>query len=103
MNGFQNKLDEARRLFILETLVVAGGSANETILRDTCRSGFHAHGMTREAIREDISWLADRGCLRSSWISDGDLILASITERGQDVTRGDVLIQGIKRPPIATG
>ena len=103
MTTFQNKLNEARRLFILDTLVEAGGSANETIVRDTCRAGFHAHGITRETIREDIGWLADRGCLRATWISDGDLILASITERGQDVTRGDQLIKGIKRPPIATG
>ena len=103
MSTFQDKLNDARRLFLLQVLVEGGGSVGELILRDSCRAGFHRHGITRELIRADLSWLDERGCVRREWLGDGELLVAEITERGEDAARGDVQIAGIKRPPIAAG
>lgn len=103
MSEFQAKLDEARRLYLLRVLVEGRGSVNESILREACRAGFHAHGVTRQRIRDDLAWLEDRGCVTRTWLDGDTLLVAGITGRGEDVARGDITVEGIGTPPIAVG
>lgn len=103
MSAYRDTLDQARRLYLLQVLIEAGGSANESILREACRAGFHAHGVTRQRIRADLAWLEDRGCVARTWLEGDVLLVAALTERGEDAARGDVQVPGIKRPPIASG
>ena len=100
MSAFNETLDQSRRLYLLQLLAEAGGSANESILRQACRAGFHAHGMTRQRIRDDLAWLEDRGCVRRTWLEGDVLLIASLTDRGEDASRGDVRVPGVQRPPL---
>ena len=96
-NTFQSVLTSNRRGYLLQVLAEAGGSVNDTILRDACRAGFQPHGVTRDVIRDDIEQLRKHGCVTVDWI-DGSVALPKLTERGADVAAGHLVIDGITLP-----
>lgn len=83
------------RLAILRVLDRAPGcAANDSVLTDAVRSlGF---GAQRSQVRTEISWLADQGLVAREVLTS--LIVATLTEGGQEVATGHRTVDGVKRP-----
>lgn len=92
-------LAEDRRLAILRLLIEANGSTNESVLKTGLMALGHHAGLTREAVRGDVRFLADRGLVREEWFED-KVLVAHIQRRGVEVAEGNVHVEGIKRPSI---
>jgi hypothetical protein len=92
-----------RRIGILRILASpdVAGSANESVLKDALEDLGLEAGLTREAVREDLRFLEKCGAVRLEWFDD-KLMKAHITERGVDIAKGRVIVEGIKRPSLGT-
>lgn len=99
MTTFAQKIAEDRRLSILRLLLEAGGSANESILRDGLELLGLSAGLTRDAVRADLAFLDERGLVRQEWFQD-KLIVAHIRKRGVEVAQGKERVEGISAPSI---
>ncbi|MCM0018517.1 MAG: ArsR family transcriptional regulator [Tagaea sp.] len=86
---------EHLRAAILRTLKTAPEySANDSMLVDVIRfAGFAA---SRAQIRTEIAWLEEQGLLRAQTFDT--LIVATLTERGEDAAAGRATVPGVKRP-----
>jgi hypothetical protein len=56
-------------------------------------------GATREDVRKDIQFMAERGLVTVEWIED-KIMVAKLTERGLDVEAGRVEVEGVKPPTL---
>lgn len=99
MTGFSDFLAADRRLFILRLLAEIGGSGSESVLHDGLRAVGHRRGVTRDVVRDGLKFLQNCGCVTLEWYSD-TVMVATITKRGVDVSRGDVVVEGVKQPSI---
>lgn len=83
------------RTSILRTLATAPSySANDSILLDVVRAvGINA---SRDQIRTELAWLLEQGLIRSETLDT--LVVATLTERGEDVAAGRATVPGVKRP-----
>lgn len=99
MTPYEKNLSEHRRLAILRTLVGSQGNANESILRDALHDLGLRAGLTRQVVRDELRFLETCGALRLNWYGD-TLAVATITERGVDITEGNARVDGIKRPSL---
>jgi hypothetical protein len=96
---FADALAEDRRLAILKLLVEADGAANESVLRDGLRMLGHTSGLTFDAVRADLQFLADRALVRLEFFQD-KIAIAHLSRRGVDVANGATIVEGVKRPSI---
>lgn len=99
MSKFAEALAEDRRLAMLKLLVEADGLANESVLRSGLELLGHHAGLTREAVREDLRFMEDRGLIRLEWFGD-KIAVAHIKRRGVEVSEGRERVEGIKRPSL---
>lgn len=97
--SFAEELAADRRLVLLRLLVEASGSANESVLHTGLSLAGHRRGVTRDMVRDDMELLAKRGCAKTEWFND-EVLVATITPRGVDAAKGDIEIEGVKRPRI---
>lgn len=83
------------RLLILRALVDAPGCiANASILKSIAQSlGLPA---TRDQIHTAITWLAEQALVERTEV--GALVVARLTEGGQDVAEGRARCDGVARP-----
>ncbi|MEG6550418.1 ArsR family transcriptional regulator [Desulfocurvibacter africanus] len=66
---------------------------NESILLDKVeRYGF---APSRDRMRTELRWLEEQGLLS---LSGETCLVATLTERGEDVARCRVMVPGVKRP-----
>jgi hypothetical protein len=98
--SYASTLAEHRRIAILKILLETGGQANESILKDALAELGLGAMLTRQAVRDDISFLETVGAVRLTWYED-KLVVPHITERGQDIAEGREIVAGIKRPSLA--
>lgn len=96
MPGYDNYITEDRRLAILRLLAEVEGTASESVIHKALRDTLYPH-WTRTQAREDLDWLRQAGCVTHGWLNE-DLLIATLSARGQDVARGDVKVEGIARP-----
>lgn len=84
------------RIAILKVLNTAPSCrANSSILHSAVDElGLTA---TRDMIKTELAWLAEQGLL-STVVLAGDLVVATLTERGQDVADGRTVVPGVRRP-----
>lgn len=94
--SYLQSLTEDRRLWLLKLLKRSGNMANESVLLTAIQSAGHRR-VTRDQIREDMTWLGDRGLVTLSW-PDEALAVATLTRRGGDVADGNVDVEGVKQP-----
>jgi DNA-binding GntR family transcriptional regulator len=90
------KLEEAhRRRIVLDALRQdADYSINESLLRGVLRQfGF---SVSRDLMRTDLAWLVEQGLITSS--ETGGVLVARITNRGDDVASGCIIVPGVARP-----
>lgn len=97
MSAYQEQLMYDRRLCILRLLTEYKGTANESILHSGLKALGHAK-LGRSAVRTDIRFLIDVGCLTDEFM--GDVQVVSITKRGVEVADGCIEVDGIKPPSI---
>jgi Fe2+ or Zn2+ uptake regulation protein len=70
-------------------------TANDSMLSDVMeRLGLP---ITRDQLRGQLGWLEEQGLIRLKRPTDG-LVVATLRERGGEVARGRVFIDGIQRP-----
>lgn len=69
-------------------------SANDSLLRDAVRPfGFSP---SRDQLKTELRWLEEQGLVS---IKDLDpMLVATLTERGQEAATGTVNVPGVKRP-----
>lgn len=91
---------EDRRLVTLRLLVEARGSANESELQAGVYAYGHRVGYTRRQAREDLQWLERHGLLATEMV--GTTMVATLSERGADVARGDEVVDGVKCPALGS-
>ncbi len=86
---------EHLRLTILRLLSGAPAyTANSSILHSAVLEfGFSA---TRDQIRTELAWLEEQRCLKTRTLEG--LVVATLTERGQDCAEGRCRIPGIQSP-----
>jgi hypothetical protein len=99
MTPYERTLAEHRRITILRLLHDGGGAANESILKDGLEDLGLEAGLTRAVVREDLKFLEVCGAIRQEWFGD-KLVVAHITERGVDIAKGRIMVEGIKRPSV---
>jgi len=99
MTPYQKTLAEHRRITILRLLNDGGGVANESILKDGLEEVGLEAGLTRAMVRDDLKFLETVGAIRQEWFGD-KMVVAHLTERGADIAKGRVVIDGIKRPSL---
>ena len=96
---WQDHLDEDRRLVILRLLSECGGTANEGVLRAGLEALGHRRGLTRDAVRALLDWLAERALVSLEYFDDR-VAVATLIRRGLDCARGDIEVAGVKKPSI---
>ena len=95
--NYKSFLTEDRRLCTLRILQETGGSANDSILHTALERLGH-NRVPRSEIRSDLRFLIKHGLLVEEWYED--VMVVTITQRGVEVARGAIAIDGIKRPSI---
>ena len=82
-------------LVILKELAVqTNGSLSDSILVEVCRS--FGHDRTREWVRARMRHLQEVSGVRL--VEAGTVLIATITDRGEDHVRGRIVLDGVKRP-----
>ena len=95
--SYRDHIDADRRLCILRVLVEDGGSANESVLETVLEALGHRAGMERSVVRQYMRDLEKCGCITLDYYRD-KIMVASITERGVKVARGQITVDGVKQP-----
>ena len=84
------------RLHLLELLAGAAEyTGNEVSLQSQLSSAF-GHSTSRDRMRTELTWLDEQGLITLQ--RPGGVYLATLTERGYDVSRGASQAPGIARP-----
>lgn len=99
MTPYEKNLAAHRRISMLRILSDTGGSANESILKDALEDLGLSAALTRQAVRDDLTFLEECGAIKQTWHGDR-LVVAQITERGVDIAHGRAFVEGIKPPSI---
>ena len=95
MSKFAEFLREDQRLVILRVLVdMPTYTANSSVLYKLL--GTYGHSPSRDQVKTELRWLEEQGLVTIDDISD--VLVARLTERGQDVAQGRAFVPGVKRP-----
>lgn len=95
MTPYADYLRHDMRLVILRLLVeMPGYRANSSVL-NTALDNF-GHTASRDQVKTELQWLAEQGAVSLADI--GPVLVATLTERGQDIAAGRARVPGIKRP-----
>jgi Fe2+ or Zn2+ uptake regulation protein len=85
------------RLTLLRLLAEQPGyQANSSILTTAAD---HSAGftVTRDQVRTELAWLNEQGLVSTRTVIDG-LMIATLTERGSDVSAGRAVVPGVQKP-----
>ncbi len=95
MTHFATHLQEDRRLVLLRLLAeMPAYRANSSVLTMALES--YGHAATRDQVKTELHWLQEQ--LLVSLSDLGPVLVATATERGQDVASGRAIVPGVKRP-----
>ncbi|MBK3440785.1 ArsR family transcriptional regulator [Pseudomonas sp. FSL R10-0765] len=95
MTPFADYLREDIRLVVLRLLVeMTAYRANSSVL--TMALDSYGHTLSRDQVKTELYWLSEQGALTLSDV--GPVVVATLTERGQDIAAGRARVPGIKRP-----
>jgi hypothetical protein len=96
---FEEALAQDRRPVILKLISEAGGTANESVLRQGLELLGHIAGVTYQTVRDELRFLEDAGCVKLEFFGDR-VAVATITRRGVDCAEGRIKVEGVKRPSM---
>lgn len=97
--SFAESLKEDRRLVILKLIGEAGGTANESVLRQGLEMAGHVAGVNYQTVRDELRHLEEAGCVKLEWFED-KFAVAKITKRGVDCAAGAIKVEGVKCPSL---
>lgn len=92
---FADYLREDQRLVILRVLSdMPSYRANSSVLYNLLDT--FGHSPSRDQVKSHLRWLEEQDLVEIEDVSD--LLIATLTSRGQDVAQGRVMVDGVKRP-----
>lgn len=93
--SFANTQSEHRRLAILKHLAACSSyTSNASILQDVLNGvGIRS---SREEVMRDLVWLGEKALVEI--VDHEDFVIATATGRGCEVARGELAMDGVKRP-----
>lgn len=95
MSQYSDFLRQDIRLVVLRLLAeMTAYRANSSVL--TMALDTYGHSLTRDQVKTELHWLAEQGALTLDDV--GPVMVATLTERGQDIAAGRARVPGIKRP-----
>lgn len=95
MTPYSDFIRQDIRLVILRLLVeMTAYRANSSVL--TMALDTFGHTLSRDQVKTELNWLAEQGALTLEDV--GPVMVATLTERGQDIAAGRARVPGIKRP-----
>jgi hypothetical protein len=95
MSQYSDFLRQDIRLVVLRLLAeMTAYRANSSVL--TMALDTYGHSLTRDQVKTELHWLAEQGALTLENV--GPVMVATLTERGQDIAAGRARVPGIKRP-----
>lgn len=93
--SYQQLLTEDQRLVILRFLTeLPGYKANSSILHNLLAT--YGHEISRDKVKTELNWLAEQGLITLQDLPP--LLIATLTERGDDVAKGRSTISGVNKP-----
>jgi hypothetical protein len=96
IKDYRTVVAENRRLALLRFLASdADYAMNDSVIQTAL--GSIGHGVSRDVVRGDFSWLAEQGLVRVEVVMD-KIHVATITARGLDVASGCAIVPGVARP-----
>lgn len=95
--SYRQLVEADRRLCILRLLLEDGGHGNESVLERGLEALGHRAGIERAVVRGYMSDLEKAGCITVEFYRD-KVMVASITERGVKVARGQITVDGVAQP-----
>ncbi|PNG40966.1 hypothetical protein A1354_12400 [Pseudomonas asplenii] len=95
MNTYTDYLRHDIRLVLLRLLAdMPGYRANSSVLNTAL--DHHGHSTSRDQTKTELHWLAEQQAITLNDI--GPILVATLTERGQDIAAGRARVPGIQRP-----
>ncbi len=95
MTPFSDFIRQDVRLVLLRLLVeMTAYRANSSVL--TMALDSYGHTLSRDQVKTELHWLAEQGALTLQDV--GPVMVATLSERGQDIAAGRARVPGIKRP-----
>ena len=93
--SFADYLVQDQRLLILRLLAeMPAYRANSSVLVAALEQ--YGHAASRDQVKTQLAWLAEQGAIATETL--GPVVVATLTERGQDIATGRCVAPGIKRP-----
>ncbi|MCK9987615.1 MAG: hypothetical protein AzoDbin1_04087 [Azoarcus sp.] len=93
--SFSDYLRKDVRLVALRILTeMPSYRANSSVLSNML--DHYGHAVTRDQVKTELRWLAEQGLLTID--EAGSVLVATLTERGQDVAAGRARVDGVNRP-----
>lgn len=68
--------------------------ANSSVLSNLLHQ--FGHAVTRDQVKTELRWLAEQGLVKLE--EAGSVLVATLTERGQDVAEGRAFVDGVAKP-----
>lgn len=97
MSKYADFLSQDRRLVILRILAeMPTYRANSSVLHTVLNQW--GHEPSRDLVKTELRWLEEQQLVTIDDIDSGSVLLARLTERGQDVAAGRTRVDGVKRP-----
>ncbi|NDY73972.1 ArsR family transcriptional regulator [Desulfobacter hydrogenophilus] len=95
MASLEQTIQRHLRITILRLLAEDPNyTLNDSILADLV--GNYGFTPSRDRVRTELSWLREQGLVRFD--DDDGIIIAVLTQRGNDVAHGRTRVPGVKRP-----
>ena len=95
MTPYSDFIRQDVRLVLLRFLVeMTAYRANSSVL--TMALDSYGHTLSRDQVKTELHWLAEQGALTLQDV--GPVMVATLSERGQDIAAGRARVPGIKRP-----
>ncbi|MCY1538972.1 hypothetical protein D9M68_745380 [compost metagenome] len=95
MSQYAEFLRQDMRLVILRLLVeMPAYRANSSVLNAALDN--FGHSVSRDQVKTELQWLSEQGAVKLEEM--GPVLVATLTERGQDIASGKARVPGIKRP-----
>lgn len=93
--SFSDYLRQDVRLVALRVLAeMPSYRANSSVLANMLHR--FGHAVTRDQAKTELRWLEEQGLLTIE--EAGSVLVATLTERGQDVAEGRARVEGVARP-----
>lgn len=94
--SYQQLLTEDQRLVILRILSeLPSYKSNSSVLHGLLAK--LGHEISRDKVRTELNWLAEQGLVTLDQQTES-VIVAKLTERGEDVAAGRAVVSGVQRP-----